>query len=525
MERGGERLRRIQAAEVARRQAVETEDIRVDDDDDDSSYEEIPIEDHVEDWDDFVAAIVQAGLSFEVDHDNRAPVEAAALSRARPAAAAVPPVAAVAHRRAPVEAAAAALIDSDHEHDNAQSEDDDVMDDGVTDNDDDVEMQVDDAAERSAAMAPGVTQVDRDSVVAMEVENQDEYQIAALRHAPIAAVAVAHRRAPVEAAAAALIDSDHEDDAVVVAEQPDEAPDLYTIAQEITNTSSSITTHLQDLFTRMQNDPQFIANEDFGVGNVGIDTTRVPPPQPTFDILAHPDGRLKVELFKKEDGTTNVVKLKLAHIDVNNNSNLHPNQKALLDKAYTKHEQLCQQAIDQSTWTKTKKDSYRRSGLYERHHIIPTSCGGSNHDYNLVYILIIDHIKIHGYLSVMFSDPGLHSIFCFMASTSRCRGLISMQRLQAALTQDDLLQSLVCARAENRRYKLSIHKKVKNGDALDDEEKKVINSSHTLFLVIYFVPLNILHLLYSFLFICMFQLCNSVLCWLGKRNPQKSKVA
>ena len=125
----------------------------------------------------------------------------------------------------------------------------------------------------------------------------------------------------------------------------------------------------------------------------------------------------------------NLVELKLAHIDVNNNSNLQANQKALLDKAYTKHEQLCQQAIDQSTWTKTKKERYRLSCLYERHHIIPVSCGGSNHDYNLVYILIKDHIKIHGYLSVMFSNPGLHSIFCYMTSRGRCRGLISMQRL------------------------------------------------------------------------------------------------
>ena len=99
-----------------------------------------------------------------------------------------------------------------------------------------------------------------------------------------------------------------------------------------------------------------------------------------------------------------------------------------------------------------------------------------------------------------------------------------MADLEASLTADDLLDSLAFARTENRRYKVSIHKKVKNGDALDDEEKKVINSSHTLFLVvIYFVPPDILHLL--FLFIYMFQLCNSVLCWLGKRNPQKSKVA
>ena len=86
-----------------------------------------------------------------------------------------------------------------------------------------------------------------------------------------------------------------------------------------------------------------------------------------------------------------------------------------------------------------------------------------------------------------------------------------MQQLQAALIEDDLLQSLAFARAENRRYKVLIHQKVKNGTVLDEDEKKVINPSHTLFLVIYFVPLNILNLLYSFLFICMFQLSNSVL--------------
>ena len=94
-----------------------------------------------------------------------------------------------------------------------------------------------------------------------------------------------------------------------------------------------------------------------------------------------------------------------------------------------------------------------------------------------------------------------------------------MQQLQATLTADDLLESLAFARTENRRHKVLIHEKVENGTALDDDEKKVINPSHTLFLVIYLVPPNILHLLYSFLFICMFQLCNSVLCWLGKRYP------
>ena len=73
-----------------------------------------------------------------------------------------------------------------------------------------------------------------------------------------------------------------------------------------------------------------------------------------------------------------------------------------------------------------------------------------------------------------------------------------MQQLQAALIEDDLLQSLAFARAENRRYKVLIHQKVKNGTVLDEDEKKVINPSHTLFLVIYFVPLNILNLLYSF---------------------------
>ena len=70
-----------------------------------------------------------------------------------------------------------------------------------------------------------------------------------------------------------------------------------------------------------------------------------------------------------------------------------------------------------------------------------------------------------------------------------------MQQLQAALIEDDLLQSLAFARAENRRYKVLIHQKVKDGLVLDDDEKKV---SHTFFHVIYFVPPNILHLLYSF---------------------------
>ena len=70
-----------------------------------------------------------------------------------------------------------------------------------------------------------------------------------------------------------------------------------------------------------------------------------------------------------------------------------------------------------------------------------------------------------------------------------------MANLEALLTADDLLESLAFARAENRRYNLLIHEKVKNGVTLDDDEKKV---SHTLFLFIYFVLPNILPLLFSF---------------------------
>ena len=70
-----------------------------------------------------------------------------------------------------------------------------------------------------------------------------------------------------------------------------------------------------------------------------------------------------------------------------------------------------------------------------------------------------------------------------------------MADLEALLRADDLLESLAFARAENRRYTVLIHEKVKSGVALDDDEKKV---SHTLFLVIYFVLPNILPLLFSF---------------------------
>ena len=220
--------RRVEEANERRRAALA---------EDDSDDEDLRIEDWPpERWDRYVAAMVHGGHSFEVDNDDE------------------------------------------------QSEEDDVMDDGVTDNDDDVDMHADDAAERSAAIAAGVVQVDRDSVVAMEVDNQDEYQIATLRHAPVAAsapnlaaAALRHDNAPIasedaaaapvaaaaaapnlddnapiaseDAAAApvaaaapnlddnALIDSDHEDDALVVAEQPDEASDLFTTAQAITNPS------------------------------------------------------------------------------------------------------------------------------------------------------------------------------------------------------------------------------------------------------------------------------------------------
>ena len=70
-----------------------------------------------------------------------------------------------------------------------------------------------------------------------------------------------------------------------------------------------------------------------------------------------------------------------------------------------------------------------------------------------------------------------------------------MADLEALLRADDLLESLAFARAENRRYKVLIHEKVKSGVALDDDEKKV---SHTLFLFIYFALPNILPLLFSF---------------------------
>ena len=101
-----------------------------------------------------------------------------------------------------------------------------------------------------------------------------------------------------------------------------------------------------------------------------------------------------------------------------------------------------------------------------------------------------------------------------------------MADLEAALSADDLLQSLAFARAENRRYKVLIHQKVKNGTVLDEDEKKVINSSHTLFLVIYFVSPNILHLLYSFIsYICFNYVTQYYVGWeKAVRNTQKLNI-
>ena len=71
-----------------------------------------------------------------------------------------------------------------------------------------------------------------------------------------------------------------------------------------------------------------------------------------------------------------------------------------------------------------------------------------------------------------------------------------MTDLEASLMADDLLESLASARAKNREYKVLIHQKVKNGFILNEDEQKVINPSHTLFLFIYFVPPNISHFSY-----------------------------
>ena len=146
-----------------------------------------------------------------------------------------------------------------------------------------------------------------------------------------------------------------------------------------------------------------------------------------------------------------------------------------------------------STWGTTSRTfrSIQASG-WERHHIVPRSCNGTNDDVNLVYLSKTDHIKVHGLLSVMCNDPVLSSIFCFMTSICGCRQRkVEIRDIEVLLNDKDLLEELAIARSVHSTNLRMAHTKYKNGDDLNEFETKVrktcLSLLYFLFIFIYYL--------------------------------------
>ena len=93
---------------------------------------------------------------------------------------------------------------------------------------------------------------------------------------------------------------------------------------------------------------------------------------------------------------------------------------------------------------------------------------------NLVYLSKIDHIKVHGHLSVMCNDPVLSSIFCFMTSTSGCRQRgVELVDVVALLNDEGLLEELAIARSVHSTNMRVAHEKNRAGGVLNEFETKV----------------------------------------------------
>ncbi len=50
--------------------------------------------------------------------------------------------------------------------------------------------------------------------------------------------------------------------------------------------------------------------------------------------------------------------------------------------------------------------------IFERHHILPRSMGGSNHESNLVRLTSEEHIKVHELLAQFCKEDDLHKMEC-----------------------------------------------------------------------------------------------------------------
>ena len=404
---------------------------------------------------------------------------------------------------------------------------DDVMDDGVTDNDDDFDMQVDDdggvliaapgvaplvvparddiGGEISDATAPGVASpVDPDSVIAMEVDHQDEYQIAApslaaaaLRHDSIAsedaaapsvaaAAALRHDDSSIasEDAAAALIASDHEDVDSDDYVDPEEVDVIPPEVEERVDDVDALVADDNPLYQAAQRPNLMEQMEEilhqFDEFDIRINEERsggIVTQPPTLHVLER-FGRFPIADVIDDKRNMNDDLLLKKGMQIKNDLSIPLAERSAIVKAIEYHRGICALAVEQSKEKKTlgyREFFTKYKGLgWERHHIVPRSCNGTNDDVNLVYISKTKHIKVHGYLSMMCTDSEIAAAFCFMTSQGGCnRRGVEIRDVVALLNDEGLLEELAIARSVYSTNLRVVHEKKRTGSVLDKFETKV----------------------------------------------------
>ena len=208
-------------------------------------------------------------------------------------------------------------------------------------------------------------------------------------------------------------------------------------------------------------------NEDRGGG---IPT----PAAPSFDRK----GRFPIADVKDQRGNMVPAKLLQKAAQIRNDDMIPDAEKNAIVKAIDHHIKMCALAVKQSREQRgvprhERYIRYKRLG-WERHHIIPRSCNGTNDDVNLVYLSKTDHIIVHGHLSLMCSDPVLQSTFSFMTSKRGCglRG-VELADVVNVLNDESLLEELAIARSVHSTILKEAHAKYSRGDNLNKYETKV----------------------------------------------------
>ena len=359
--------------------------------------------------------------------------------------------------------------------------------------------------ELSDAPAPGVAPpVNPDSAVAMEVDNQD---VAVSRHAEQRApdearIATSHH-APVDASAPSLDDDSmaSEDEACVrslhdasitseddvsssydpednsdhdAEERVDDVDGVDALVADDNPLYHSAQVVRPNLIEQMEEFVHQFDEFDIRINEGRSGGVVTQPPTHVLERF----GRFPLaDVIDDKRNMNDDLLLKKA-IQIKNDLSIPLAERSAIVKAIEYHRGICALAVEQSKEKKTlgyREFFAKYKGLgWERHHIVPRSCNGTNDDVNLVYISKTKHIKVHGYLSMMCTDSALAAAFCFMTSQGGCdqRG-VEIRDVVALLNDEGLLEELAIARSVHSTNLRVAHEKKRTGSVLDKFETKV----------------------------------------------------